>query len=38
MASGHHKLVDANGRLYRSNFANAETIVHPDVPALSIKE
>lgn len=37
MASGHHRLGDANSRLYHSNFTNAETIVHPDVPDLSIK-
>lgn len=37
MASGHHGLVDANSRLYSSKFSNAETIVHPDVHALSIK-
>lgn len=37
MASGHHGLVDANNRIYDNCFANAQTIVHPVAPALSIK-
>lgn len=37
MASGHRRLVDAHSRLYHINFANAETIVHLDVSALTMK-